>query len=180
MRGGGLLTATGALPSLAKDPSSKEMKAFAFGGETRSSSGVASGVGLARVGATRIPAPSFATGAPGESGKAPVDFNRIADGTLDSLQDQLEELLEAEEVESSDVTYESGVLELDLGDLGTYVINKQAPNKQIWLSSPVSGPFRYDYSTEEGSWVYSRDNHKMHDKLSDELSELLGRAITIL
>lgn len=28
---------------------------------------------------------------------------------------------------------------------GTYVINKQAPNKQIWLSSPVSGPKRYDY-----------------------------------
>ena len=23
------------------------------------------------------------------------------------------------------------------GDLGTYVINKQTPNKQIWLSSPV-------------------------------------------
>lgn len=22
------------------------------------------------------------------------------------------------------------------GDLGTYVINKQTPNKQIWLSSP--------------------------------------------
>lgn len=22
-------------------------------------------------------------------------------------------------------------------DIGTYVINKQAPNKQIWLSSPV-------------------------------------------
>lgn len=30
----------------------------------------------------------------------------------------------------------SGVLTLDLGDKGTYVINKQPPNKQIWLSSP--------------------------------------------
>lgn len=24
-----------------------------------------------------------------------------------------------------------------LGDLGTYVLNKQTPNRQLWLSSPV-------------------------------------------
>lgn len=32
----------------------------------------------------------------------------------------------------------AGVLTLKLGDKGTYVINKQPPNKQIWLSSPIS------------------------------------------
>lgn len=33
--------------------------------------------------------------------------------------------------------HQSGVLTVKLGgDLGTYVINKQTPNKQIWLSSP--------------------------------------------
>ena len=31
---------------------------------------------------------------------------------------------------------QSGVLTLKLGSKGTYVINKQPPNKQIWLSSP--------------------------------------------
>jgi len=31
---------------------------------------------------------------------------------------------------------QSGVLTLILADKGTYVINKQPPNKQIWLSSP--------------------------------------------
>ena len=35
-----------------------------------------------------------------------------------------------------------GVLTLNLGSHGTYVINKQAPNKQIWMSSPLSGPVR--------------------------------------
>lgn len=29
------------------------------------------------------------------------------------------------------------VLTLKLGALGTYVLNKQTPNRQIWLSSPV-------------------------------------------
>ena len=28
---------------------------------------------------------------------------------------------------------------------GTYVINKQRPALQIWVSSPVSGPAKYDY-----------------------------------
>lgn len=33
---------------------------------------------------------------------------------------------------------QSGVLTIRLGgDMGTYVLNKQAPNKQLWLSSPV-------------------------------------------
>jgi len=32
---------------------------------------------------------------------------------------------------------QSGVLTVKLGDHGTYVINKQTPNKQIWLSSPT-------------------------------------------
>lgn len=35
------------------------------------------------------------------------------------------------------------MLSLVLPPNGTYVINKQPPNKQIWLSSPVSGPDRY-------------------------------------
>ena len=43
----------------------------------------------------------------------------------------------------ADVTLASGVLTLALPDpFGTYVINKQSPNKQIWLSSPKSGPIR--------------------------------------
>ena len=42
-----------------------------------------------------------------------------------------------------DVNYSSGVLKLDFNSeegKKTYVLNKQAPNKQLWLSSPFSGP----------------------------------------
>ena len=47
-----------------------------------------------------------------------------------------------------DVNYSSGVMKVDfVDDQGkkTYVLNKQAPNKQLWLSSPFSGPQRYEY-----------------------------------
>ncbi len=32
---------------------------------------------------------------------------------------------------------QQGVLTVKLGKLGTYVINKQTPNRQIWWSSPI-------------------------------------------
>ena len=33
--------------------------------------------------------------------------------------------------------FQDGVLTLKLGSQGTYVINKQTPNAQVWLSSPL-------------------------------------------
>ena len=39
---------------------------------------------------------------------------------------------------------------------GTWVINKQTPNRQLWWSSPVSGPRRYEWNEETERWVYTR------------------------
>ena len=63
--------------------------------------------------------------------------------------------------------------------VGTYVLNKQPPNKQIWLSSPISGPKRYDWVVEQKEedgkpvlsrrWVYLRDGSVLTDLLNEEL-----------
>ncbi len=72
---------------------------------------------------------------------------------------------------------------------GTYVLNKQPPNKQIWISSPISGPKRYDWvlmtgegqnqkegtgmdvegDLRGGQWVYLRDGSTLTDLLKKEL-----------
>jgi frataxin len=65
-------------------------------------------------------------------------------------------------------------------DKGTYVINKQPPNKQIWLSSPLSGPKRYDWcvigegqadkeGTGQGRWIYARDGSSLDEVILEEL-----------
>lgn len=74
------------------------------------------------------------------------DFHRIADRSLDELHD-LVGVLEALELDHEvEVTIAQGVLKLDLGKkIGTWVINKQTPNRQLWWSSPISGPKRYEY-----------------------------------
>ncbi|OCF62105.1 hypothetical protein L486_01771 [Kwoniella mangroviensis CBS 10435] len=64
---------------------------------------------------------------------------------------------------------------LSLPPHGTYVINKQPPNLQIWMSSPLSGPSRFDYITSKG-WVHHRDEKiVLKDLLEQELRELLRR-----
>lgn len=41
--------------------------------------------------------------------------------------------------------FSAGVLTVYIDGKGTWVINKQPPNRQIWLSSPISGPRRFDW-----------------------------------
>lgn len=101
-----------------------------------------------------------------------IQYHQLADHALEDLLERIEEFLEVVDVDDSDIEYSQGVLTIRLGKLGTYVINKQTPNRQIWMSSPISGPVRYDY--EKGMWVYHRDGHKMHERLENELEQLTG------
>ncbi|SPQ27142.1 73ec47b7-2e43-4c1e-9637-1f147b3ba1c3 [Thermothielavioides terrestris] len=108
-----------------------------------------------------------------------AEYHALADAYMDKLLTRLEEL--QDEREDVDVEFSSGVLTLSLGpDVGTYVINKQPPNKQIWLSSPKTGPKRYDYvilgegqhekqDTATGDWVYLRDGTTLSDLLTEEV-----------
>lgn len=52
---------------------------------------------------------------------------------------------------------------------GTYVLNKQPPNRQLWLSSPVSGPKRYDWDHVRMYWIDTRDGSTLNALMRDEL-----------
>ena len=91
-----------------------------------------------------------------------AEYHTIADDTLHNIQDALEELIEDNFVSLRDdddlpeVNYANGVLTISLPPHGTWVINKQTPNEQLWWSSPISGPRRYEYVEERERWVYTR------------------------
>lgn len=97
------------------------------------------------------------------------EFHDIADEYLESVLVAYEEY--AEEVDSNelDIDLAQGVMSLELPGVGSYVINKQPPNKQIWLSSPISGPKRFDYV--DGQWVYLRDNSTLSGLLEKETTD---------
>lgn len=79
-------------------------------------------------------------------------------------------------VRSANKRTKAGVITITIAPIGTYVINKQPPNKEIWLSSPISGPKRYGYfiekdsqgKTEEGKWLYYRDLTTLRELLLEE------------
>lgn len=102
-----------------------------------------------------------------------AQYEKICNETLESLSECFEDLIEvAEHLPDADVTYGHGVLTVIFGDPhGTYVINRQIPNKQIWLSSPISGPKRYDFIN--GQWIYRRDGKRLHELLNSEISTIV-------
>lgn len=51
-----------------------------------------------------------------------------------------------------------------------YVLNKQTPNRQIWLSSPISGPSRFEYSDDK-KWLHNRTNQDLLEILNSEFNE---------
>ena len=61
---------------------------------------------------------------------------------------------------------------------GSWVLNKQGPNKQIWLSSPFTGPRRFDYDFTSNRWVDHRDGQVfLQNVMEEELSK--GLKVTI-
>uniref|UniRef100_A0A7S4QGS3 ferroxidase n=1 Tax=Ditylum brightwellii TaxID=49249 RepID=A0A7S4QGS3_9STRA len=114
------------------------------------------------------------------------EYHNTADETLEHIQDALEELFEdsfSTETEIPEVNVANGVLTLSLPPHGTWVLNKQTPNQQIWWSSPLSGPRRYEYvelGDGEGIWVYSRyiENLEKEEEWNVEGEYTLGYILT--
>ncbi|EJP62505.1 frataxin-like protein [Beauveria bassiana ARSEF 2860] len=114
-----------------------------------------------------------------------AEYHDIADAYLEGVLTQFEALQDTRE--DIDIEFASGVMTITHSDKGTYVINKQPPNKQIWLSSPLSGPKRYDWcvvgegqtdkeGTGQGRWIYGRDGSSLNDLILEELGVDLSTA----
>ena len=69
---------------------------------------------------------------------------------------------------SSDAELQGGVLTVD-GDDGTWVVNKHAPTRQIWLSSPKSGARHYAFDQASGLWKDTRGSGDLLQTLAGEL-----------
>ncbi|XBI29450.1 hypothetical protein VPH35_053434 [Triticum aestivum] len=106
-------------------------------------------------------------------------FHKLADDTIHDLLEKLEEYGDSQQMDGFDIDYGNQVLTLRLGDLGTYVVNKQTPNRQIWLSSPVSGPARFDWDAATDSWVYRRTGVNLMRLLEKEIGELCGTPVDL-
>jgi frataxin len=101
------------------------------------------------------------------------NFETLADRALAAFQTQIEDTLDDVDVEMRD-----GILTLELEDGRQYVINKHRPNRQIWLSSPVSGAAHFDYDAATNQWRSTRGGPPLAERLATELTSLTGHSIS--
>lgn len=99
-------------------------------------------------------------------------FAAAADQLLNHMADTIDEVLG----EHIDAELQGGILTLSLESGGQYVINKHGPNRQIWMSSPVSGASHYDFA--DGQWCSTREpTARLTEVLAAELIAKFGGAI---
>lgn len=106
------------------------------------------------------------------------EFERQAGKVLDRLMAQIEE----QGGDHLEVDLEGGILTVGLPDGGQYLVNKHAPNREIWLSSPKSGAWHFRHDPEAG-WVSTRvvddARPELHRLLADELADATGNPLTL-
>ncbi|MES1914594.1 MAG: hypothetical protein MHM6MM_006646 [Cercozoa sp. M6MM] len=99
-----------------------------------------------------------------------ADFEHKCDEVLQQLFTYLDD--DVRDNGKFDCDFGGGVLEVQCDTAG-WVINKQTPNHQIWLASPLSGPQRFEYFN--GRWRNHRDHEKLlQELLEEEMSQHLG------
>eukprot|EP00588_Corethron_pennatum_P028773 CAMPEP_0194335576 /NCGR_PEP_ID=MMETSP0171-20130528/70046_1 /TAXON_ID=218684 /ORGANISM="Corethron pennatum, Strain L29A3" /LENGTH=205 /DNA_ID=CAMNT_0039098725 /DNA_START=41 /DNA_END=658 /DNA_ORIENTATION=+ len=98
------------------------------------------------------------------------EFHDVADASLEHIAEVIDIIIEDHDIENVDCDLSDGVLNIAF-PTGTWVLNKQAPNMQIWWSSPISGPKRYERVGE--SWVSTRDGRTLSEILREEMSAVL-------
>jgi CyaY protein len=89
-------------------------------------------------------------------------FSNFADKTLQTISDTIEK----QDLDTNyDVDLHDGILNISTR-FGVYVINRHVAAKEIWLSSPVSGP--YHFSFQDNKWL-SKSGVDLYEVISKEL-----------
>jgi frataxin len=94
--------------------------------------------------------------------------DQVFESAADSLLESLEEAIGAH----VDAELQGGVLTVQAG-AGTWIVNKHAPTRQIWLSSPKSGAHHYAFEAASGLWQDTRGGPDLLASLAAELDVAL-------
>lgn len=100
-------------------------------------------------------------------------FDLVSQKTLDTLFEKIDEQIGDE----YDVDYQDNIITIEIESDKVFVINKHAPMKQMWLSSPLTGAHHYQYQQE--NWVDTKSQETLFDLLKNEIQNLTEFNISI-
>lgn len=98
-------------------------------------------------------------------------FINIVQKTLDNIYDSIDK---KEYSIIDNINLIDNVLTINIKGQKTYVLNIQKPTRQLWLSSPFSGPKRFEYDIKMSKW-YDVHNKKitLYELLNAEINKEL-------
>lgn len=102
-------------------------------------------------------------------------FQDLADETLNDLMERIESVAD----DDTEVDLEGGILTIELGSGAQYLVNKHAPNRQIWVSSPRSGAAHFSYDSTTERWSDTRNGGDLRKNLSRELASDFNRTVDL-
>ncbi len=96
------------------------------------------------------------------------EFHRAADAVLARI--------EAAVAESGtlDADLEGGILTIECPDASKVIVNKQAPNREIWVAARAGG---FHYRLAGGEWRDTRSGEELHAALAELLASQGGERV---
>lgn len=95
------------------------------------------------------------------------EFNQLADEIFARIEHGLD---------ACDIDYDSNgsVMEIEFASGGKLIINRHAPNREIWLAAKSGG---FHFAWRDGQWTSQRDNSELFAKLGELIQIGAGVAV---
>ena len=98
------------------------------------------------------------------------DFHRAVDAVLARIEASLED------EEGVDVDLEAGILTVSCPDASRVIVNRQTPNREIWVAARAGG---YHFRPGGGTWVDTRSGEALAATLARLLREQAGLTVDL-
>lgn len=100
-----------------------------------------------------------------------TEFNR----QVDAILSKIESALDASE---GDLDYETvgGILEIECSNGSKIIINRQTPNREIWVAAKSGG---FHFRVEKTRWIDTRDGRELSEALKTIILSQSGEKIVI-
>jgi CyaY protein len=100
-----------------------------------------------------------------------TEFNRQVDAVLLKIESALD-------ASEGDLDYETvgGILEIECSNGSKIIINRQTPNREIWMAAK-SGGFHFKHEKER--WIDTRNTKELSAALTDIIFSQSGEKIVI-
>jgi CyaY protein len=100
------------------------------------------------------------------------EFNKQADEVFARIE-------QAIDASDADIDYDNNgvVMEIEFADGSKLIVNRHAPNQEIWLAAKSGG---FHFGNQNGSWLSQRDGSELYAKLNELVQIGTGKKFEFL